>query len=142
MNYGASGEHTMQLDRTDTKIPRALQEDARRSFRELARRVGVSVPTVSAHVANLERLGVLSGYHATIDPEKLRLKYLHPDYKALRETVQKALESDPAPAAASTTPTTPSTKCSGCVPSTASITPSSGEVATARSPSPTTSAAW
>jgi len=72
MNYGASGEHTMQLDRTDTKILRALQEDARRSFRELARRVGVSVPTVSAHVANLERLGVLSGYHATIDPEKLR----------------------------------------------------------------------
>src|SRR5438445_4537659 len=61
----------MQLDRTDAKILRALQEDARRSFRELARRVGVSVPTVSAHVANLERLGVLSGYHATIDPEKL-----------------------------------------------------------------------
>src|SRR5437667_12342595 len=62
----------MQLDRTDAKILRALQEDARRSFRELARRVGVSVPTVSAHVANLERLGVLSGYNATIDPDKLR----------------------------------------------------------------------
>ncbi len=62
----------MQLDRTDAKILRALQEDARRSFRELARHVGVSVPTVSAHVANLERLGILSGYHAAIDPERLR----------------------------------------------------------------------
>jgi Lrp/AsnC family transcriptional regulator, leucine-responsive regulatory protein len=62
----------MQLDRTDAKILLALQEDARRSFRELARRVGVSVPTVSAHVANLERLGILSGYHAAVDPEKLR----------------------------------------------------------------------
>jgi DNA-binding Lrp family transcriptional regulator len=62
----------MHLDRTDTKILRALQEDARRSFRELARRVGVSVPTASARVTNLERLGILSGYHAAIDPEKLR----------------------------------------------------------------------
>jgi len=61
----------MELDETDTKILRALQEDARRSFRELARRVGVSVPTVSARVATLERLGILGGYHAAIDPERL-----------------------------------------------------------------------
>ncbi len=62
----------MDLDRTDVAILRALQEDARRSFRELARRVGVSVPTISARVANLEALGVLRGYHAVIDPERLR----------------------------------------------------------------------
>ncbi len=62
----------MDLDSTDVAILRALQEDARRSFREIARRVGVSVPTVSARVANLEALGILGGYHAAIVPERLR----------------------------------------------------------------------
>lgn len=45
--------------------------------------------------------------NVTLDPEKLRLKYLHPDYSALRDTVQKALESDPAPAV---TPTSAPTR--------------------------------
>jgi Lrp/AsnC family transcriptional regulator, leucine-responsive regulatory protein len=61
----------MDLDRVDVEILRALQEDARLSFRELARRLGVSVPTVSARVGNLEQIGVLSGYHAAVDPERL-----------------------------------------------------------------------
>jgi LCP family protein required for cell wall assembly len=43
--------------------------------------------------------------NVTLDPEKLRLKYLHPDYQALRDTVENALESAPAP---TVTPTTPS----------------------------------
>ncbi len=61
----------MNLDSTDVKLLQALQEDARQSFRKLAQRVGVSVPTVSARIANLEALGILAGYHAAIDPEKL-----------------------------------------------------------------------
>ncbi|MEI8411315.1 MULTISPECIES: LCP family protein [unclassified Kribbella] len=43
--------------------------------------------------------------NVTLDASKLRLKYLHPDYDALRETVEAALEQ-PAPAA-TPTPTTP-----------------------------------
>ena len=62
----------MDLDRTDVQILRALQADARLSYRELARRLAVSVPTVSVRVANLERIGVLSGYHAVVDPDRLR----------------------------------------------------------------------
>ncbi len=61
----------MDLDRTDVEILQAMQEDARQSFREIARRIGVSVPTVSSRVANLEHLGILAGYHAAIDPERL-----------------------------------------------------------------------
>ncbi len=61
----------MELDPTDAAILRLLQGDARLSFRKLARRVGVSVPTVSAHVAKLEDMGILAGYHATVDPERL-----------------------------------------------------------------------
>jgi len=61
----------MELDRTDVEILRALQQNARLSFRDLAQRVGVSVPTISARVATLEQLGVLRGYTAVVDPERL-----------------------------------------------------------------------
>src|SRR6266540_4376182 len=61
----------MDLDGTDIGILRALQEDARLSFRALARRVGVSVPTISARVANLQDLGILTGFHASVDPGRL-----------------------------------------------------------------------
>jgi len=61
----------MELDPTDAKILRALQDDGRLSFRSLARLTGVSVPTVSARVAKLEGMGILSGYHATVDPARL-----------------------------------------------------------------------
>jgi polyisoprenyl-teichoic acid--peptidoglycan teichoic acid transferase len=47
--------------------------------------------------------------NVTLDSDKLRLKYLHPDYQALRDTVENALESAPAPTPTPTTPTTPGT---------------------------------
>lgn len=62
----------MKLDTVDIEILRALQENGRLSFRELAKRVRVSVPTVSAHVSTLEQLGILRGYRADIDPERLQ----------------------------------------------------------------------
>ena len=58
----------MDLDEVDQKLLRALQEDARRSFRELARIAGVSTPTASAKVGALEALGVIRGYRAILDP--------------------------------------------------------------------------
>ena len=61
----------MDLDRTDVGILQALQADARLSFRDLARRLGVSVPTISARVSTLRDLGILTGFHAAVDPEKL-----------------------------------------------------------------------
>ena len=61
----------MDLDPLDIRILKALQEDARLSFRELARRTRASVPTVSAHVRRLEALGVVRGYRADIDPLQL-----------------------------------------------------------------------
>ena len=61
----------MELDRTDVEILRALQGDARLSFRDLAHRIGVSVPTVSARVATLEQLGILRGYAAVVDADRL-----------------------------------------------------------------------
>ncbi len=61
----------MDLDATDTAILRFLQKDARASFRTIAKAIGVSVPTVSARLRNLEQLGIVRGYRAVVDPERL-----------------------------------------------------------------------
>ena len=69
--YGASRAHPVDLSPTDIAILRCLERDARMSLREIARTVGVSTPTVSARVGTLESLGVIQGYRAHLDPERL-----------------------------------------------------------------------
>ncbi len=61
----------MDLDATDSAILRVLQEDGRASLRTVAKKVGVSVPTVSARLRNLEALGIVRGYRAVLDPASL-----------------------------------------------------------------------
>ena len=62
----------MKLDETDARILKHLQEDARISFRELGKTIGVSTPTVSSRVKALEERGVIRGYSALIDTEAIR----------------------------------------------------------------------
>src|SRR5579885_1294675 len=59
------------LDATSLEILSALQEDARLSFSELGRRVGLSSPAVAERVHRLEEAGIITGYHAQVDTEKL-----------------------------------------------------------------------
>lgn len=61
----------MELDEIDLAILGELIEDARRSYREIAKRLNVSVGTVAARVKRLESLGVIKGYSAIVDYEKL-----------------------------------------------------------------------
>jgi Lrp/AsnC family transcriptional regulator, leucine-responsive regulatory protein len=61
------------LDGTNRRLLAELQEDARLSLAELGRRVGLSPPAVAERVARLERDGVITGYHATIDPPAVGL---------------------------------------------------------------------
>ncbi len=61
----------VDLDATDAAILRALQENARASLRAIAKRIGVSVPTVSARLRNLEELGIVRGYRVVLDPDRL-----------------------------------------------------------------------
>jgi Lrp/AsnC family transcriptional regulator, leucine-responsive regulatory protein len=56
------------LDDLDWKLLAELQRDARSSFNELARRLGVSAPTVAQRVRRLESGGAITGYRATVDP--------------------------------------------------------------------------
>jgi Lrp/AsnC family transcriptional regulator, leucine-responsive regulatory protein len=59
------------LDSTGWHILRVLQENARISYTELGRLVGLSAPAVAERVRKLEEAGVISGYHATVNPAKV-----------------------------------------------------------------------
>jgi len=59
------------LDGTDRRILSELSADGRVSLAELGRRVSLSPPAVAERVGRLERAGVITGYHAAIDPRAL-----------------------------------------------------------------------
>ncbi len=61
------------LDALDWRLLRELQQDARLSYNELARRVGLSSPAVAERVRRLEETGVIAGYRADVDPAKVGL---------------------------------------------------------------------
>ncbi|MEV2272348.1 Lrp/AsnC family transcriptional regulator [Nonomuraea africana] len=56
------------MDETDWELLRELQANARLSFNELSRRVHLSPPAVAERVRRLEESGVITGYHAHVDP--------------------------------------------------------------------------
>ncbi len=55
------------LDSIDWNILKALQENARLTYRELSRIVNLTPPAVSERVLKLEENGVVAGYHAAVD---------------------------------------------------------------------------
>ncbi|HSE80961.1 MAG TPA: Lrp/AsnC family transcriptional regulator [Gaiellaceae bacterium] len=59
------------MDETNRRIVEELQADARLSMAELGRRVSLSPPAVADRVQRLERAGVITGYHATVDPRAI-----------------------------------------------------------------------
>lgn len=63
----------LNLDRTDWKILRELDRDARISYSELGRRVGLSQPAAADRVKALEQSGLIRGYRVELDYEKLGL---------------------------------------------------------------------
>ena len=60
-----------RLDEVDKAILKELISNARLSFREIAKRVGVSTATVANKVRKMEEEGVIRGYTALVDLEKL-----------------------------------------------------------------------
>ena len=59
------------LDEIDRRLLRELLIDSKRSYRELARSIGVSTATVINRVQRLESSGVIKGYTVIIDHERL-----------------------------------------------------------------------
>jgi Lrp/AsnC family leucine-responsive transcriptional regulator len=61
------------LEPLDQSIVRELAADGRRSFTDLAERVGLSVSAVHQRVRRLEQRGVIRGYTARLDGEQIGL---------------------------------------------------------------------
>jgi len=61
----------MQLDKIDMKILETLSSDARLSSREIAKHCNVSIGTVLTRIKKLTNEGIIKGYSALLDYEKL-----------------------------------------------------------------------
>lgn len=61
----------IHLDETDVEILKALTLDARLSSRQIAKQCGVSIGTVLSRIKRMENEGIIRGYTALLDHEKL-----------------------------------------------------------------------
>jgi Lrp/AsnC family transcriptional regulator, leucine-responsive regulatory protein len=61
------------VDAIDLRLVELLRTNARLSFAELARQVGLSAPAVHERVGKLESSGVVRGYRADVDPDAIGL---------------------------------------------------------------------
>ncbi len=73
----------LELDTIAWKILENLQRNARLSFAELGRNVGLSTPAIAERVHRLEEAGVITGYHAVMNPVRLGI----PIYVLVRLTI-------------------------------------------------------
>jgi DNA-binding Lrp family transcriptional regulator len=61
----------IELDDLDLKILRTLNMNARKSYRDIAKELDLSLTTVSKRIKRLEELKVILGYAPLLDQEKL-----------------------------------------------------------------------
>ena len=62
------------LDEVDVQLLSMLQQDGRITNADLAKKVGLSPPSVLQRVRVLEKAGLIKGYFGLLDPEKLGLR--------------------------------------------------------------------
>jgi Lrp/AsnC family transcriptional regulator, leucine-responsive regulatory protein len=88
------------IDDIDRKILTELQLDARISYAELGRRVGLTTPAVIERVRKLEDAQIVTGYRAEIDPAKvglpitafIRMSITGVDYSHIIEVAEQSKE--------------------------------------------------
>jgi DNA-binding Lrp family transcriptional regulator len=62
---------TLVVDELDRKILQSYLMDARLSYRELGLKLGVSTTTIQSRTNKLEKAGIIRGYSAVFDHEKV-----------------------------------------------------------------------
>ena len=88
------------IDKIDRTILTELQTDARLSYAELGRRVGLTTPAVIERVRKLEDAQIITGYRAEIDAAKVglpitafvRMSITGVDYSHIIEVAQESSE--------------------------------------------------
>ena len=71
LSIRTADEDTIVLDDKDSMILKELIADSRLSYREISRRVKLSVATVKTRVENLEKEGIIKGYTTILNAQKL-----------------------------------------------------------------------
>lgn len=61
----------IEIDATDKRLLKLLQNDARMSITELAERTNLSATPCTRRLKRLEDAGIITGYHTQTDAEKL-----------------------------------------------------------------------
>ena len=69
-------ESPAKLDELDWRILAALQRDGRISYADLAREVAMSPSALTERVRRLEEAGIITGYRAEVDLERVGLPIL------------------------------------------------------------------
>ncbi len=88
------------IDEIDWKIVEGLQINARISFAELGRRIGLTTPAIIERVRKLEDAKIITGYRAEIDLSKIglpvtafiRMNITGVDYSKIIEVAEKSKE--------------------------------------------------
>jgi Lrp/AsnC family leucine-responsive transcriptional regulator len=68
---GTTLKTSQTMDDTDWKLIAELGIDARQSYSELGRKVGLSQPATAERIKNLESAGIIRGYRVEVDREKM-----------------------------------------------------------------------
>lgn len=88
------------IDAIDWKILKELQTNARISFAELGRRVGLTTPAVIERIRKLEDAKIITGYRAEVDTTKvglpitafIRMSISGVDYSHIIQVAEKSSE--------------------------------------------------
>ena len=59
------------MDKIDQRIINLLQKNARASLKDLSKECFISSPAIAARINKLEKTGIITGYHSTINMEKI-----------------------------------------------------------------------
>ncbi len=88
------------IDEIDWKLIVELQKDARTSYAELSRRIGLTTPAIIERIRKLEDAEIITGYRAEIDTAKVglpitafvRMSISGVDYSHIVEVARKSKE--------------------------------------------------
>ncbi|GAB1362636.1 Lrp/AsnC family transcriptional regulator [Rhodobacter sp.] len=91
-----------KIDDTNRRILRELTRDGRQTNLQLAERVGLSPSACLRRVQEMERAGIIKGYRAVLDPDKLGIGFtayvtvgLNSHTKSAQEAFERAIARAP-----------------------------------------------